>query len=261
MKKFLAIFAILILTPSVGLISQETNIDDFNYETEEVKTESQGYFSIGAAYTATFKFFDFGDVNSINKQFGFDDFKSPMLSNGFEIKTGTVLFKNINIGFFSYSGLINKSIDTIITGNNYKKNTNFKTENLGFLFEYSLVPTKSLAISPGFQIGIGNIEMEYSQSPHKINFNDIKNQPLQSSYSNIFRKSFLNFEPKIGVEYAITTFLMFRVLASYNISLDNPISGGKWLYNGSSEIANFPEKINMQHFNLQLGIFVGLMNF
>jgi hypothetical protein len=43
--------------------------------------------------------------------------------------------------------------------------------------------------------------------------------------------------------------------------LDNPISGGNWTYNGASEITNMPENINLQNFNLQLGIFVGLMNF
>ncbi len=261
MKKILTLLSAFIFLINSSIYSQESNIDEFNYEVEEVKTESQSYFSIGAAYTANFNFINFDDVNLINKKFGFDDFKSPMFSNGFEIKTGTVLFKNFNVGFFSYSGLIQKNTDTSINSTNYKRTSNFSAENLGFLLEYSFVPLKSLAISPGVQIGFGKIGVEYSQSPENVNYSELQSQPTTNSFYNSFEKSFLNIEPKLSIEYAVTTFLMFRVTTSYNISIDNPVSGGNWTYNGASEITNMPEKINLQNFNLQLGIFVGLMNF
>lgn len=261
MKRVLIILNVLIIFFNFSIFSQDTNIDEFNYETEEVKTESLSYFSIGAAYTANFNFIDFKDVNLINKQFGFDEFKSPMFSNGFEIKTGTVLFKNFNIGFFSYSGIIQKKLDTAINSKNYKRMSSFSAENLGLLLEYSFVPVKSLAISPGLQIGFGNIGIEYTQSPEKVDFGELHSQQAENSFFHSFQKSFLNFEPKLSIEYAVTTFLMFRVTTSYNISIDNPISGGEWIYNANSQITNIPSKINLQNFNLQLGIFVGLMNF
>lgn len=261
MKKTLTFLCLFIIFSNLSIFAQETNIDDFNYEVEEVKTESQSYFSIGAAYTANFNFINFDNVNLINKKFGFEEFKSPLFANGFEIKTGTVLFKNFNVGFFSYSGLIQKFSDTSINATNFKRTSNFSAENLGFLFEYSFVPFKSLAISPGVQVGFGKISLEYSQSPEKVNYNDLQAQPLNNTFFNSFEKSFLNIEPKLSIEYAVTTFLMFRVTTSYNFCVDNPISGGDWKYNGISQIANMPEKINLQNFNLQLGIFVGLMNF
>lgn len=261
MKKSIIYILISLLFTSIQIFAQESNIEEFNYETEEVKTESQGYFSIGAAYTATFNFVNFEDVNLINKKFGFEEFKSPLLSSGFEIKTGTVLFKNLNVGFFSNSGLAQKTADTLINSTNFKRASNYSIENLGFLVEYSIVPLKSLAISPGLQIGFGKIGIEYSQTPDKVNYNELQNKSFDNSYFNVFEKSFLNIEPKLGIEYAVTTFLMFRVTASYNLSINNPISGGNWTYNGASEISNIPEKINMQNFNLQLGLFVGLMNF
>lgn len=261
MKTKIFYFFIAVILSNISIFAQESNIDDFNYETEDVKTEAQGYFSIGAAYTATLNFVNFDDVNLINKKFGFEDFKTPLLANGFEIKTGTVLFKNFNIGFFSNSGIAQKIADTTLSSINYKRINSYSIENLGFLFEYSIVPVKSLAISPGLQIGFGKIGIEYSQSPSMVNYQELPIKSAENSYFNVFEKSFLNIEPKLSIEYAVTTFLMFRVTASYNISIDNPVSGGNWTYNGASEVNNLPEKINMQNFNLQLGLFIGLMNF
>ena len=261
MKKSILYILLAFVSSSITLISQESNIEDFNFETEDVKTETQGYFSIGAAYTATLNFINFDNVNLINKKFGFEDFKSPLLANGFEIKTGTVLFKNFNVGFFSNSGISLKTIDTTFNSKTFKKSNSYSIENLGLLLEYSIVPVKSLAISPGLQIGFGRIGIKYSQSPSVLNYQELQTTTSEYSFFHTFEKSFLNIEPKLGIEYAVTTFLMFRVLVSYNISTDNPISGGNWAYNGVSEINSIPEKISMQNFNLQLGLFVGLMNF
>lgn len=261
MKKSIIYILLAFILSSITLMAQESNIEDFNFETEDVKTETQGYFSIGAAYTATLNFINFDNVNLINKKFGFEDFKSPLLASGFEIKTGTVLFNNFNVGFFSNSGIAQKTTDTTFNSQSFKRSNSYSIENLGFLLEYSIVPAKSLAISPGLQIGFGKIGIEYSQSPSVVNYQELQTKTSDNSYFNVFEKSYLNIEPKFGIEYAVTTFLMFRVLASYNISIDNPISGGNWTYNGASEINNIPEKISMQNFNLQLGLFVGLMNF
>jgi hypothetical protein len=197
-------------------------------------------------------------LNSLAKEkFNLPDLKSPFFSNGFEIFTGTIIVKNLNVGFFSNSG---NSLAEIDSGSIHRS-MDYQISTRGLILDYGFVPYKSLAILPGFQIGFANSKISIDQTGKNIDWGNIDNNGTLGGYSHKLEKSFLNLEPRLSIQYAVTNFLMFRANASYALSIKNPFIKEDWVYNSAAKADNVPDKINHSGFKFQLGVFVGLMNF
>lgn len=256
MKKIFLIILTIFLS---GIVSkaQDDKMQDFQFETEEVQSESTSYFAVGVGYTATFHILNFDEINKIAHNFNLPDLKSTVYLNGIEISTGVIIVKNLNIGFFNQYGNANSSLDS----SNFKSSLNYSFQNTGFIVDYAISPFKSFAILPGLQLGFASSTIDISKTSKDINWTDINNTQQQNDVYYKLERNFLNIEPRVSVEYAVTNFLMFRVNASYNLSTSNPFSTSDWKYNDNAIVKNVPDNINQSGLKFQLGIFVGLMNF
>jgi hypothetical protein len=239
------------------LYSQDDKMKDFQFQTEDVQTESTSYFAIGVGYTATFHLLNMDDMNTLANQFGVGNLKSTVYLNGIEISTGTVLIKNVNIGFFNQYGNISSS--GIV--NSLNRNIDYAFQNTGFLIDYGIVPFKSFAILPGVQVGFAKSTINVSQTDKDINWNEIQPNQLANNYYYKLEKSFLDIEPKVSIQYAVTNFIALRLNASYSISMSNPFANSDWIFNDNVKVNNVPSQVNQSGVKFQLGVFVGLMNF
>jgi hypothetical protein len=255
MKKILITILTIFLTITFSK-AQDDQMEKFQYDTEEVQSESASYFSVGAGYTATFHLINLDEINKVAKQFNLSDLKSTVYLNGIEISTGVIVVKNLNIGFFNQYGNSISSNDS----SNVKTSLNYSFQNTGFIVDYAITPFKSFAILPGLQIGFASSTIDIAKTNNDINWNDIKPYPSNDFYYKL-EKSYLNIEPRVSIEYAVTNFLMFRANASYNISTSNPFTNSDWKYNDNAIVKNVPDNINQSGLKFQLGIFVGLMNY
>ena len=252
---FLAVLALISMPISVFSQNEETELDDLDFDTEELQQESNSYFSVAAGYTYTYNMLNLDDLNLLGARFGFGDLKTPFFTSGFEITTGAIIVKNMNVGFFSYNGNTSSEIST---DTSYAK-FNYEIENKGFTFDYAFVPFKSFAISPGFQFGFGNSQVSLSKTQLVEDWTTLDEN--QNGYNHKMTKYYWNLEPRLSLQYAVTNFLMFRAMASYAFSMDNPLVNTGWEYNSKATLNNVPSSINHSGFKFQLGLFIGLMNF
>jgi hypothetical protein len=258
MRKFIFAVIMTIISVTSATLAQDDQLENLQFETEDAQPESSSYFAVGAGYTATYNLLNLDDLNKLaTGKFNLPELKSPFFSTGFEIFTGSIIVKNLNVGFFSYSGTSSSKLDS--TGIN--RTFDYQIYNQGLIVDYGFVLYKAFAILPGFQLGFANSEININQTLKKVDWGNIDGKNTIEGYTHNLKKSFLNLEPRISLQYAVTNFLMFRANASYAISVKNPFVKEDWVYNNSAEALNVPDGINQSGFKIQLGLFVGLMNF
>ncbi|MDA3842906.1 MAG: hypothetical protein PF588_00875, partial [Candidatus Kapabacteria bacterium] len=124
---------------------------------------------------------------------------------------------------------------------------------------YTPFENTMLIIMPGVNIGWGKLRLEYSQSSSDANWFNIKPEADSESFTNRMESGFLFVQPTINLEWAPTSFMVFRVAVSYTIT-----GQYEWAYNGLSEFTDegaVPDEVNANGMSVQLGIFFGLFNY
>lgn len=235
------------------LFAQE--LDTLNLQFEEASTniESMPYFGLGGGFIGTFSFINFDEINKLNKEKGLENFGSPFFVSGAEGFTAIPFIENLRIGFFGISGTTHKDInkDTFTIG------SRAIIQFSGFRVDYGLIPTKSLAILVGGNIGWSNLTLELYKTKKVLDWSNIPNfdKDLDNNFLRINRTSWF-IEPGLNVEFAATTFLMIRFGASYSFSFN-----ANWKGNEIADVENVPAKLNTDGLQLKIGLFVGLFNY
>lgn len=258
MKKSFFLIASILLLSFVNIFAQETDIEQFQFETEPTQTEKSPYFTLGGGYTAAFQFLNLDELNTLAKSYNLDNLTNPMYQGGFEVFTGIFIVPNLRLGFFTDGGSISSNFDS----SNMHREMNYQISNLGIIADYAYVPFKSFAILGGVRIGMAKSNIDISQTARDVNWTELPTtSSLENFYSHKLSQTFLNLEPRLNLEYAVTNFLMFRLNASYNFSIKDPFGRENWTYNSIGRVTNVPDNLNQSGFKFQLGLFVGLMNY
>jgi hypothetical protein len=260
MKKLLVILlAIFAVNNTYSL--QDDRLDDFSFESSELKHERTPYFAIAGGATFTFHFANFDAINKhlVDNNFGLDDkFSGTMSLWGGEGFTGVVYVPNLRAGFFSYGGAtaLSKEFEAVNEIPAYTREVEYKVGMSGISLEYAYVPLKSFAIVGGISVGLGDLTISTYDAPAESNWNDYSPNPLGHNYVNIASTDYWFVKPNLHFEYALTNFLMFRVGASYNFTF-----GGDWEQNYTSTLKGVPDDLNANAIQIQAGIFLGLFNY
>lgn len=258
MKKTL-ILCFLLLN-AVSLFSlQDERLDEFSFESSELKHESTPYFAIAGGATFTFQFANFDAVNQhlITKGFDVGEFSGQVNLWGGEGFTGVVYIPNMRIGFLSYGGSKILSKDYPAGDEpGFKREVEYSVGITGVSLEYAYVPLKSFAIIGGVSVGQGSLELNTYQTQSESDWNNYDPATNQFNFLNTAASNFWFIKPNVHFEYAITNFLMFRVGLSYNYTM-----GYDWTLNNSSTLKNVPDDFNANALQIQTGIFLGLFNF
>lgn len=252
-RYYLLSFLILFFNLSIPSYSQE--LDSLNLHFEEISTnvESPPYFGLGGGYIGTFYFINFDDINKVNQSIGFENFGSPIFISGAEGFTAIPFVPNLRIGFWGASGTIVKEMtkDTGTLG------TRALIQFTAFRIDYGFVPTKSLALLLGTNIGWSSLTFEFYKSANNMNWNNIS--IFYNDSNNAFRAINGNFwfiEPNFNVEFTATTFLMLRFGISYSFAFIP-----SWKGNQIAKLDNVPSTLKTDGFQVRFGLFVGLFNY
>ncbi len=258
MKKSIILITSLLFLSFSQIFAQGPDIEQFQFETEPTQSEKSPYFSLGGGYTAAFQFLNLDEINSLAKSYGLAEVSKPMYQGGFEVFTGIFIVKNLRLGFFTDGGSSSSALDS----SNFHRQLDYQISNIGIIADYAFVPFKSFAILSGLRIGMAKSTIDISQTARDVDWTELpSNTNFENFYSHKLSQNFLNIEPRLNLEYAVTNFLMFRLNASYNVSIKAPFGRTNWTYNSIGRITDVPGKLNQSGFKFQVGLFVGLMNY
>lgn len=260
MKKLLVIL-ITIFAVNYTYSLQDDRLDDFSFESSELKQESTPYFAIAGGATFTFHFANFDEINKhlVDNEFGLGkEFSGTMSLWGGEGFTGVVYVPNLRAGFFSYGGAnaISKEIFSGEENLAITREVEYKVGMSGISLEYAYVPLKAFAIVSGVAVGIGDLTISTYDTPVESNWENHSPNQLRNNYVSIASTDYWFVKPTLNFEYALTNFLMFRVGVSYNLTF-----GSDWKQNYSSTLNGVPDDLNAKALQIQAGIFLGLFNY
>lgn len=253
MKK-LILLLVLLITANIAHSKQDDRLDEFSFESSELKHETTPYFAIAGGATFTFQFANFDALNQhlVDNGFSVGEFSGQANLWGGEGFTGVVYVPNMRVGFFSYGGSQIKSFSNA----GITREVEYKLGLSGLSIEYAIVPIKSFAIVPGVSLGRGDLSISTYEAPSESNWADYKPLPGANNHMNVISTDYWSVKPNLHLEYALTNFLMFRGSVSYNLTF-----GNSWKQNNLSTLNNVPDELNANAFQIQAGIFVGLFNY
>lgn len=276
MKKVLILLFFLTAPLAFG---QDENLDDFEFAeetpftTQELQEEKNEYFLLTGGYTGTLFFANFDDLNShlSAKNFGFEDFESPLYLNGVQGITGIFYFvPNMRIGFVHMAGSKMQELDTQVddmgTMIDVTRGIEYAVDYTGFSLDYAFVPFSSFSFTIGATVGWGDLNIDSWQTPSEMNFDEFDTEGNSLRYLDRLNQSYWFIQPNLNVEYALeliegAKLVMFRVNIGYPYTFSMGSDSEKWKFNRGASVSDMPDGINANGLTVQFGIFVGLFNF
>ena len=168
--------------------------------------------------------------------------------------------KNLRLGVFGYGGSIESGMD-FYTRVNFEgtelgegqSQSNLTASMFGFSFHYGYVPFEHFAILGGLNTGWGDVTYEqyYSSTQPEDLFSVI------GSGTNRLEKNFFFVMPNIQLEYAITSYIILRADASYNLTVGQDT---EWTQNSLGTNSINPD-FDLSGMKVGFCVMVGLANF
>ncbi|MDR0927483.1 MAG: hypothetical protein LBO69_06930 [Ignavibacteria bacterium] len=266
---------LLLLAISFPLFAQDDDFENYSFDDNSEPTKLP-YFALSIGGTSSFLFMDYDDINkkpfhngatnNLWKDVLDDEFSGPMVCWGFDFFTAlSPLLNNFRIGINYETGSksLEMNYDEADLDNGITTTINLtrklSVSSTGLHFDYAWVPLKSLAILPGIGVKLGamGIEQYATSIPADWNGAGFYNGEINEK----IEYTFMAFEPKVNIEYALTSFLMLRASASYVLTIDNPFYENAWTINGNNEYTGAPDSVKPQGFAASIGLFLGLFNY
>ncbi len=252
---FLAVATLAVLAVP-RLYAQKTdgdNLGEITFEELKDKDKSTQYFAVGGGFTGNFLMFDNAAVNSnLPAPFHVKDFSSPLFVTGGQGFV-TFFFRNVRFGFNAAIGTQSVNAVDTVNGNSITRHVDFSSSFNGLTIDYAIPLTKGLTLLPGIQAGFGNIVFERYDGASSTNWTDIKADSSLHSASRLEVSQYF-VEPRINLEWAITTFTMLRVNAGYTLSMHSDT----WTLNRNTTVNGAPSALKAGGPTIGFGVFFGL---
>lgn len=243
------------------LTAQDDEIDALPFDNEPLRDDSRSYFVLAGGLTYDFLMIDEANLNSF-----FEDtpenlkLSGPIQLIGGQGVVGVPWVKNLRLGVFGYGGSIESEVDRFtrfgfdeLELEEGQAQSNLTVSLFGFSVHYGYVPFEHFAILGGVNAGWGDVTYENyfaSQGMDNTTFFD----PYGVSR---FEKNYFFVIPNIQLEYALTSFVILRADASYNLTVGQDEN---WTYNELGTNTVNPD-FNLNGLKVGLGLMIGLANF
>ncbi len=254
---------LLVLTFTISdVYAQDDDIDAYSFETETLQTEEPVYFAIGGGYAANFLFNDATPINDIFAKgnaitdFGFPEFKKPIVMHGATAILSTYYIPNTRIGFFSLGGSQTQSYNMTENEIAYDMDLKYSQSILGGSIDYGFILMKSLVVLPGVGFGHGSMSLEATKTNPNYAWTDFENTN-DENYIKRAETGYWFVQPQLNIEYAVTNTLCFRANVNYIL----PFGQKDWKFNNSQEFTSALNDIEGKGFSVQFGLMVGLFNY
>ena len=259
MKKILLLMSVLMLP--MFLTAQDDDID-LPFDNEPLTEDARTYFVVAGGITYDFLMIDEMNLNSFSAfpEITGQPFSSPLQLIGGQGVIGIPWVKNLRLGVFGYGGSVESEIstykgtnpDSSPTGIDFDVQSKLTASMFGFSAHYGYVPFEHFAILAGVNTGWGDLTYENYSAPN-IN---TENATFVTGMDR-FEKNYFFVMPNIQLEYAITSFIVLRADASYNLTLGQD---KEWTYNYLGK-SNINPDLNLNGMKVGFGVMVGLANF
>lgn len=248
-----ALLAVLITVPTWA---QDNRLDELDFEEAPISNEVVPYFAIGAGPAFTFSFLQMDDVNARGADLGMGKASSPMLLYGAEIFSAIGFVPNLRAGFSWMSGLDKQTTEVFNNVQPFNRTMEYAVSMSAIHVDYAFVIAKGLALAPGLGLGWGTQGITAYQSLAARNWSDYDSISVAPDMYSEVEHSVLFIPARVNIEYAVTPFIAIRAQAGYTLQ----VSDGEWKGNRTAVVSGVPSGINLNAFNAQVGLFVGLFN-
>ncbi len=261
MKKILLLMSVLMLP--MFLTAQDDEIDNLPFDNEPLRDDDRTYFVLAGGVTYDFLMINEDNLNSFLGNSGDLTLSGPIQLTGGQGVLGLPWIKNLRFGVFGYGG----SVESDLLEENYpwidpngdpftstfSSQTSLTASMFGFSVHYGYVPFEHFAILGGVNAGWGDVTYE--------SFNAITSpKDAQTTIPfgvSRFEKNYFFVMPNIQLEYAITSFIVLRADASYNLTVGQDTD---WTYNNLGSNSVNPD-FNLNGMKVGFGVMIGLANF
>ncbi len=242
----------------VFLSAQDDEID-VPFENEPLTEDARTYFVLAGGVTYDFLLLNDNHLNSFES---WPDLKLSSLLHliGGQAVVGIPWVKNLRVGVLGYSGRSESEISIIKVGSGFFisdtddmfAQSSLSTSMFGFSVHYGFVPFEHFAILGGVNAGWSDVTYEVYTA-----FAEIDERAPFGFGMDRYKKELFFAMPNIQLEYAITSYIVIRADASYNLTIGQDTD---WVYNKLDKTTVNPD-FDLNGFKVGLGIMVGLVNF
>ena len=257
MKKTILLLSLLIMP--LLLTAQDDEIDALPFDNEPLRDDSRSYFVLAGGLTYDFLMIDEANLNSF-----FEDtpeklkLSGPIQLIGGQGVVGVPWVKNLRLGVFGYGGSIESEVDRFpmfgfdeLELEEGQAQSNLTVSLFGFSVHYGYVPFEHFAILGGVNAGWGDVTYEnyFAYDKQNDTFGFYGTDRLSKNYFFVMTN--------IQLEYALTSFVILRADASYNLTVGQDEN---WTYNELGTNTVNPD-FNLNGLKVGLGLMIGLANF
>ena len=213
-------------------------------------------FGAAGGFSPMIIFPNFDDINPNLNQLGMNDLEGPLVTWGGGGYAYIMIIDNLRLGGYGFTGSQSESS----TINSLKNEVNYSIGGGAVTVEYTMPFIKKIAVSAGFMMGWGALEIDIFQNSGNFEWNSIWSElyngeeitDKQLSMSN----SFFFISPTINVDLPVTRFLALRGGLGYQFAL-----GDDWEISNGNKLTNVPSGLNANGIFIQTGILIGLFAF
>ncbi|PID58151.1 MAG: hypothetical protein CR986_07990 [Ignavibacteriae bacterium] len=212
-------------------------------------------FGAAGGFTPVILFPNFDKLTPYNQKLSMEEFNSPLVAWGGGGYAYVMFIDNLRMGGIGFGG--SQSRTSRINGVNNE--FIYSLGGGGFTIEYTMPFVKNMALSAGFILGGGSLELNIYENSGSFSWDNVwSNLPENSFYSKeiSIKNSFLFFSPTVNLDVPITRFLAIRGGLGYQFTFTND-----WTIANDKELLNIPDGLNGNGLFIQTGILIGLFAF
>ena len=210
--------------------------------------------AVGISPTILFPNFD--GINPKLNELGMSDFNGPLVGWGGGGYAYVMIIDNLRLGGYGFNGEQTETSELDLYNNEVK----YSIGGGAITVEYTFPFVKNMALSAGFILGSGSLDIDIFQSNGELEWNSIwdvaKNQTPSEYKEYSMKNSFYFLSPTINLDFPITRFLALRGGLGYQFTF-----GDNWEVGNEVKLNNVPSAINADGFFIQTGLFIGLFAF
>jgi hypothetical protein len=213
-------------------------------------------FGAAGGFTPMIMFPNIDGINQELNAIGMDQLSSPIVTWGGGGYAYVMIIDNLRLGGIGFSG----SQSEVAKIKNLDTETEYSLGGGALTIEYTFPFVKNMALSAGFMIGAGSLDIDIYQNENSFDWSNIwdevKNGTSVDHKELSIKNSFYFISPTVNIDFPITRFLALRGGIGYQFTFSND-----WEIGNEKTLNSVPNNIDANGFVIQTGILIGLFAF
>ena len=231
-------------------------INSFYFAQSESQIGWIAKFGGAGGFTPIILFPNYDDVNSEIVNLGMNKLSGPLYAWGGGGYIYVMIIDNLRLGGIGFSGFQSEKS----TLNGFNNEVVYSLGGGAATIEYTFPFVKNMALSAGFMIGGGSLDINIYQnavsSSWKGVWGNVVTNTIDVNKNYKLSNSFFFLSPTVNLDFPITRFLAIRGGLGYQFTF-----GSDWEISNGQKLTGVPSGLNGNGLFIQTGIFIGLFAF